>query len=99
MQALPTIALSVMTAAQTRLGVSAHNLANLATDGFRRQVVHAEAAPSGGVRTELGTSALAGNALERDLVAQMQAKNEFMASLMVFRTADAMAGSLLDIRA
>jgi flagellar basal body rod protein FlgG len=38
---------SAMHAAKTRLDVSAGNLANVSTDGFRRSVVHASLTPSG----------------------------------------------------
>ena len=37
--------------------------------------------------------------LEDDVVAQLQAKNSFLANLNVFKTNDSMLGSLLNIRA
>jgi len=40
----------------------------------------------------------AGNALEQDVVTQLQAKNSFIANLAVFKTQDKMAGALLDTR-
>lgn len=42
---------------------------------------------------------MAGNALETDVVTQLQAKHSFMANLAVFKTSDKMAGALLDVRA
>ena len=90
------IALSGMSAAQSSLHASAHNIANLGTAPFRRQqVVQAEQA-SGGVSASLRQLPHPGNALETDLVSQLQAKNAFLANLAVFRAQDRMAGSLLD---
>ena len=40
--------------------------------------------------------AAAGEALEADVVAQLQAKNAYLANLAVFKAADKMAGVLLD---
>jgi hypothetical protein len=37
-----------------------------------------------------------GASLETDMVAQLQAKNSFLANLAVFKTSNAMAGVLLD---
>lgn len=99
MQAVCAIAYSGMNAALTNLGSSAHNIANLDTGGFRReQVAQAEQA-EGGVSTSRSRAAVAGNEFERDVVGQLAAKNAFLANLAVFRTSDAMAGALLDIRA
>jgi flagellar hook protein FlgE len=90
------IALSGMNAAQTHLQVSGHNLANLATDGFRRQQVVQASALSGGVATSLANARQAGPAMETDVVGLLQAKNAFLANLAVFRTGDHMLGSLID---
>lgn len=93
------IALSGMRAAQTPLDVAAFNVANLATDGFRRQIVEAADTASGGVAVTARFLGYPGDALERDLVGQLQAKNAFLANVAVFRTADQMVGALLDLRA
>ena len=37
--------------------------------------------------------------LVRDMVEQLQAKHAFLANLAVFKSADAVAGALVDIRA
>lgn len=84
-----------MNAAQTALGASAHNIANLSTAGFRRQQVEQVSTPSGGVTTSLSAAAQEGNALEADLVGQLVAKNQFLANLAVFKTNDQMLGALL----
>ncbi len=46
-----SIALSGMQTAQTQLRASAHNVANLATDGFSRQEVRQTPQSGGGVAT------------------------------------------------
>jgi len=90
------IALSGMNAASAGLQVSAHNIANLDTNGFRRQRVVQEASASGGVGVSFAQSSEAGSSPETDMVGLLQAKNSFLANLAVFRTDDRMLGSLLD---
>ncbi len=92
-------ALSGMNAAQTRLNASAHNIANLATEGFRRQEVTQTEQPAGGVTPALTRATAVGPALETDVVAQLQAKNSFLANLAVFKTSNQMTGALLDKKA
>ena len=96
MNSIFSTGLSGMQAAQVRLGVSAHNVANTQTEGFRRQTVVAQTEPSGGVSTRLGTTAVAGEALATDLVDQRLAQHLFTANLRTVQTADRMLGSLLD---
>lgn len=90
------IGASGMRAAQAALDTAAHHIANLGTDGFRRQILSARAAPSGGVTTSLSPSPQVGSDLEADLVAQLQAHGAFVANLQVFKAADRMLGTLLD---
>ncbi|MCW5643134.1 MAG: flagellar basal body rod protein [Rhodoferax sp.] len=99
MNTTPSIALSGMQAAQTRLRASAHNVANLSTEGFRRQEVQQTAHSRGGVRTEVVRSTVPGPDLVRDTVERLQARNVFMANLAVFKASDQLAGALLDTRA
>ena len=99
MNTVSGIALSGMRAAQTALDVAACNIANLATDGFRRRAVLAADTASGGVAVTARILEHPGDALERDLIGQLQAKSAFLANLAVFRTADEMSGALLDLRA
>lgn len=94
-----SIALSGMQAAQTQLRASAHNVANLATDGFRRQEVTQTPQPGGGVTIEVKRSDAARSALEQDVVTQLQAKNAFIANLAVFKAGNAMTGAWLDVDA
>jgi flagellar hook-associated protein FlgK len=94
-----SIALSGMNAAQTQLRASAHNVANLGTDGFRRQQVQQTPQAGGGVETSITRADTAGSDLVRDVVTQLAAKNAFLANLAVFKTSNRMAGALLDARA
>lgn len=99
MNSISSISSSGMAAAQTRLQTSAHNIANLQTQDFKRQQVDQTAQNGGGVSTTLSRAAQAGPALEADVVAQLQAKNEFLANLSVFKTTQKMQGALLDVTA
>jgi flagellar hook protein FlgE len=98
MRSVSAISLSGMSAAQTVLGASAHNIANLATAGFRREQVVQASTASGGVTAALTPAAQPGVALESDLVDQLVAKNLFLANLAMFKTGDRMLGALLDVR-
>lgn len=98
MSSISAVSLSGMNAAQTALDASAHNVANLATAGFRREQVAQASASSGGVTTSLTQASEPGNAIESDLVGQLVAKNTFLANLAVFRTSDKMLGALLDAK-
>jgi len=98
MNSISSIALSGLNAAQTSLNASAHNVANLATEGFKRQETVQTAQSGGGVTTSVREANTAGNALEQDVVTQLQAKSSFIANLAVFKTQDKMAGALLDTK-
>lgn len=99
MNSLSSIALSGMNAAQTKLDTTAHNVANLATEGFKRQETVQTEQSGGGVKASVRRAEAAGNALETDVVSQLQAKHSFMANLAVFKTSNKMAGALLDTKA
>lgn len=95
-----TIGLSGLRAAQAALDSSAHNIANLATPGFRRQTLEAATLPQGGgVVTQLGQAAQPGPALETDLVAHWKAEHQFSANWQTVRAGDTGLGYLLDIQA
>jgi flagellar hook-associated protein FlgK len=96
MSSAASIALSGMNAAQAALGTSAHNIANLGTEGFKRQQVSLSTQPDGGVSSDFTQAAQAGNQIETDVVNQLQAKNAFLANLAVFKAQSQMAGALLD---
>lgn len=100
------IGLSGMRAAQLRLDVGAHNIANAQTPGFRRQQVVQTATPeSGGVtaRVERETQAAAEGGdlghLAEDLVGGKMALYSFTANLQVVKTEQNMLGTLFDERA
>ena len=93
---LSSISLSGMQAAQSQLLASASNVANLATPNYRRQLVQQTPQSGGGVQTETQRAESAGSSLEADVVAQLQAKNSFLANLAVFKTSDKLAGALLN---
>lgn len=99
MNSISSIAFSGLQAAQQRLQSSAHNVANLATENFQREEVNARPRAGGGVDVRVQQSPAKGDALEKDMVDQLQAKNAFLANLKVFKTADSMAGALLDKKA
>jgi flagellar hook protein FlgE len=97
---LSTIAASGLQAAQTQLTASASNIANAQTAGYTRQAAALQAQPGGGVLARLvPVATTSGPTLEADMVAQLQAKNAFMANLAVFKTQDKLAGSLLSLKA
>jgi flagellar hook-associated protein FlgK len=96
MSTISATALSGMKAAQALLDASANNIANANTPGFRRQEVIQRAQTEGGVATSVVQSPAPGAVLEADVVSQLQAKNQFLANLAVFKTSNKMTGALLD---
>ena len=94
MNSIVSISMSGMQAARTQLQAAAHNVANVPTAEFHREEVEQRAQPGGGVTASITRSESVGAALETDVVAQLQAKNAFLANLAVFKTADRMAGAL-----
>jgi flagellar hook-associated protein FlgK len=99
--------LSGLRAAQLRLDVSAHNVANAQTPGFQRQQVQQATQPAaGGVSSQVGqepASVAQGpdgfNRLAEDIVEQRVSLYSFTANLRTVQTQDAMLGALLDVRA
>lgn len=91
-----SIGLSGMQAAQMRLNVSAHNIANQATAGFARQQAVTQSQPSGGVRSEVRSLSGPVEDLAADLVSQRQAQHLYTANLRTVQVADRLLGSLLD---
>jgi len=99
--------LSGMRAAQLRLDSSAHNVANVQTPDFQRQVVTQTARPGhGGVqaRVERETATPAAGAdgfgrLAEDLVQQRMSLYSFEANLRTVQAHDRMMGTLLNEKA
>ena len=90
---------SGMQAAQTKVTIASHNIANLQTGGFQRQEVVQTPTPDGGVSTNIVRSPLPGNQLEKDMIDQLAAKNAFLANLQVFKTQNQMTGTLVNLKA
>lgn len=99
MNGIFSIGLSGMQAAQRRLDVSGHNVANAATQGFRRQQLVSQTDVAGGVSTQLRASAGYGEDLAADLIDQRLAQHLFTANLRTVQTADRLLGTLLDAKA
>lgn len=93
------IAQSGMNAALLRLDSSAHNIANLQTENFRRQEVVQESLAQGGVKASVKQAEVVGSSLVDDVVQQRSASYAFIASLKIIQTEAKMMGTLLDVRA
>jgi flagellar basal body rod protein FlgB len=78
---------------------AASNIANMSTENYRRQEVSQTAQAGGGVSTSVSRASVEGAALETDVLAQLEAKNSFLANLAVFKTSNHMQGALLDEKA
>jgi flagellar hook protein FlgE len=99
MSGITSIGLSGLQAAQQQLGVSANNIANANTVGYRREVIDSQALAGGGVNGLVSRADQAGPQLEQDVVTQMSAQYQFDANLKTIKTQDQMLGSLLHIQA
>jgi flagellar hook protein FlgE len=99
MSPISSIAISGMNAATTRLGVSAHNIANAVTPVFRRQQVQQQSQPGGGVATQVTRASAPGSHLAADLVEQKVALYSFKANLKTVQVEHEMLGSLIDLKA
>ena len=100
------IGLSGMRAAQLRLDVGAHNIANAQTPGFQRQRVTQTAVPdTGGVQARVEREPVAAGEggdrghLVEDLVSGKMSLYSFAANLQVVKTEQEMLGNLFDGRA
>ncbi|MES2843326.1 MAG: flagellar basal body rod protein [Pseudomonadota bacterium] len=97
------IGLSGMRAAQLKLDSHAHNVANVQTPDFRRQVTTQTAVPDlGGVDAQIGREAEVSAPFDRlaeDLVGQRMSLYSFAANLRTVQTEDRMLGTLLDTQA
>lgn len=97
------IGLSGMRAAQLKLDSHAHNVANVQTPEFRRQVtVQTARADSGGVDTQTAREPDVSAPFDRladDLVGQRMSLYSFAANLRTVQAEDRMLGTLLDARA
>ena len=103
-----TIAASGMKAAQTRLSVSANNIANADTPGFKASRVDTVELSSGGVRTVISRDNSAGPTnpdgsegsnvdMAAEQVAMARSETYYAANATVVKVANRMLGSLLDM--
>jgi flagellar hook-associated protein FlgK len=100
MTSVSSIASSGLRAVQLQLDSSAHNIANMNTPGFRRQMVAQQEAPNqGGVRASLERAQEEGASLEADVVGQMAVTYAFKANVLVLKTEERMKGALLSEKA
>ena len=114
MNSVSSIALSSMTYASQRLARSAHNVANVNTDGFQAKEVVAREVPQGGVTSvtrptggapavyqgDDGSAVLGSNTdLISETVGQLSAMHQFKASVALLKTDQEMMKSLLDVKA
>jgi flagellar basal-body rod protein FlgC len=105
---------SGMLAAQRRQSVSAHNTANLNTDGVSSQRLLSQEGPGGGVHTQVDTVQLSNEALDlsqslegvqnnvdptSEAVNQITARNQLTQNARTLHTQDRMLGAALDILA
>lgn len=113
MTPLSVNSLSGINAAQAALDVAAHNVANQATPGFRRQEVVQATAAGGGVQVSVAPAQPVAaevtptNAAQTtppaeistaDLAEMLKSKNALLANLSVFRADNLMGGKLLDVK-
>ena len=96
MNAVASIAMSGLRTAQAGLEVSAGNVANALTPGYRRQMLVPAEQAGGGVQATVRRVPGEGSDLASDIVDTRLATYSFQANLKVLQTADRLLGSLLD---
>ncbi len=95
-----SISLSGMSAATTRMRNSAHNVANLQTEGFRNHRTHQVSSHGGGVRASTRVDSEPQPVdYAHEVVEQVRARTDFRANLRTLKTELKMRGDLLDILA
>lgn len=104
-------AISGMSLQASRVGVSANNVANLQTEGFRASRVRAEERAGGGVRGRVedadatarmafkdgSVKTLSNTDIAEESVERSDAANSFKANAAVVKSSDRMLGTLIDI--
>lgn len=101
-------AVSGLQAADARIQVSAHNTANLSTDGFVPLRAQAHEVPSGGVRVTISREAREANEptdirepsktdLVQEVVSQQSAVMAYRANIASLKTADDISGVIISI--
>lgn len=111
---IPSSSLSAISAESVRLQVSASNIANVSTDGYRAKRVTNEQTASGGVRPRIDEPAqptgpvlvgddgrdrvLSNVDIGSEMVTQVSAQRAFEANLAVLRVSQDMTKALLDTK-
>jgi flagellar basal-body rod protein FlgC len=93
------IAMTGLRDASLRLGIAAHNVANVASDGFRPLQVTSVEIPTGGVRSVITQSIVQEANLAMELVAAIVAEAAFAANARVFQQTQRLERSALDVLA
>ena len=93
-----SVALSGVHAADLRLDASAHNVANLTTDGVRPLQVTQEERPTGGSHARIDQAA-SPRPVERihEAVEQLRASYQYKASLRVLAVEDDLRGQIANL--
>lgn len=99
-------ALSALKVGQTRLDVTANNIANVSTEKFQQKTTNISEQSNGGVkvdsisppRNEKETNINNVN-LEEQMVGLIQEQHYYSANLQTIKTSDKILGSLINIKA
>jgi flagellar basal-body rod protein FlgC len=92
--------MSGLQAFQRALDISANNVANTLTAGYKaRQANFSESAPSGTGATVSASLGSDGTSLETEMVGQLTYQAGFQASAKLVKASDDMLGSLIDTKA
>jgi flagellar basal-body rod protein FlgC len=93
------ISLSALNAYMTRMNVTANNIANLNTEGFRPSKAIINDSGSGGVYVNIRQSAIPEVDLAKEMTDLMVTEAGFKANLKTVSTGDEVIKSILDIMA
>lgn len=93
------ISVSALSAYTTRLNVTANNVANMNTEGFRPSEATTNESAGGGVSATIRQHEIPEVEMTKEMVDLTITEIGFKANLKAIRTEDEIAGSILDIRA
>lgn len=93
------ISVSALSAYTTRLNVTANNVANMNTEGFRPSEATTSESANGGVSATIRHLEIPEVDITKEMVDLIITEIGFKANLKAIRTEDDLAGSILDIKA
>ncbi len=93
------IAVSALSAYRTRLNVTANNVANMNTEGFKTSEATMNTVPGGGVSASIRQLAIPEVDFAKEMVNLITAESGFKANLKTVQTQDEITQSILDIKA